>query len=417
MRATAGTEVVIDVLVFQRRAEGQTPSGRAWTNLARSPSMTARLTPATKARATHPCPTPSPMPRIRRRRAPAPRRGVVADQRVFCLSIPRWCSARTPSGAASTAPDCPTPAGRGPVPPPIESLLRRGAGPAALRHRHRRLTKPRLPDNDDDPAVSAGTAADGATIKEGSFFVGKGGRLMPDRERPAGRRSPSGTARAGRGSPLGRQDHPRLAADPRRHPRRAARPGRRPPLGARRRSGSASPIPASSATTARSTTPSSPRSPTPRPAKSGKSIAGPTSRISRMIRIAGWSPASRITTSRAGLARKGPIFRERVIAPPATPLITSAADALAVTLNEIGRVDLDHLADLLERDPDAALAATRHGRVPQSATPRRGKPPTPISPARCGPSSRLPKLPPRLTRNTSGTSWRCVRSSRRTSAV
>ena len=30
----------------------------------------------------------------------------------------------------------------------------------------------------------------------------------------------------------------------------------------------------------------------------------------------------------------GPIFRERVIAPPATPLITTAADALAVTLNE-----------------------------------------------------------------------------------
>ena len=57
-----------------------------------------------------------------------------------------------------------------------------------------------------------------------------------------------------------------------------------------------------------------------------------------------------------GLARKGPIFSERVIAPPVAPLITSAADALAVTLNETGRVDLDYLADLLERDPNAALA-------------------------------------------------------------
>lgn len=56
-----------------------------------------------------------------------------------------------------------------------------------------------------------------------------------------------------------------------------------------------------------------------------------------------------------GLARMGPIFRERVIAPPATPLITSAADALAVTLAATGRVDTDHLADLLERDPAAAL--------------------------------------------------------------
>jgi hypothetical protein len=33
MHATAGTEAVIDVLVFQRRAEGQAPSGPAWRNL------------------------------------------------------------------------------------------------------------------------------------------------------------------------------------------------------------------------------------------------------------------------------------------------------------------------------------------------------------------------------------------------
>src|SRR5206468_10596297 len=50
----------------------------------------------------------------------------------------------------------------------------------------------------------------------------------------------------------------------------------------------------------------------------------------------------------SGLARMGPIFRERVIAPPAAPLIATAADALAVTLNETGRVDVDHLAELLD---------------------------------------------------------------------
>jgi hypothetical protein len=33
MHATAGTEVVVDVLVFQRRSASQTPSGPAWTNL------------------------------------------------------------------------------------------------------------------------------------------------------------------------------------------------------------------------------------------------------------------------------------------------------------------------------------------------------------------------------------------------
>jgi N12 class adenine-specific DNA methylase len=58
----------------------------------------------------------------------------------------------------------------------------------------------------------------------------------------------------------------------------------------------------------------------------------------------------------SGLARMGPIFRERVIAPPAAPDIATAADALAVTLNETGRVDIDLLAGLLDRDPDTALA-------------------------------------------------------------
>jgi N12 class adenine-specific DNA methylase/adenine-specific DNA methylase len=49
-------------------------------------------------------------------------------------------------------------------------------------------------------------------------------------------------------------------------------------------------------------------------------------------------------------ARSGPIFTERVIAPPPPPIITSAADALAVVLNERGHVDADHIAELLHRD-------------------------------------------------------------------
>ncbi|TWI29559.1 N12 class adenine-specific DNA methylase [Mesorhizobium tianshanense] len=55
-------------------------------------------------------------------------------------------------------------------------------------------------------------------------------------------------------------------------------------------------------------------------------------------------------------ARPGPIFTERVISPPAPPVIASAADALAVVLNERGRVDLDHIAELLHRDPDDVAA-------------------------------------------------------------
>ncbi|MCA1867937.1 DEAD/DEAH box helicase family protein [Agrobacterium genomosp. 3] len=49
-------------------------------------------------------------------------------------------------------------------------------------------------------------------------------------------------------------------------------------------------------------------------------------------------------------AKPGPIFSERVIRPPAPPVITSAADALAVVLNEAGLVDIDHIAELLHCD-------------------------------------------------------------------
>ncbi|OPH81390.1 Eco57I restriction-modification methylase domain-containing protein [Nitrobacter vulgaris] len=55
-------------------------------------------------------------------------------------------------------------------------------------------------------------------------------------------------------------------------------------------------------------------------------------------------------------AKPGPLFTERVIAPPLAPVITSAADALAVVLNERGRVDIDHIAELLHRDTEDVVA-------------------------------------------------------------
>lgn len=54
-------------------------------------------------------------------------------------------------------------------------------------------------------------------------------------------------------------------------------------------------------------------------------------------------------------AKPGPIFTERVIAPPPAPIITSALDALAVVLNERGHVDLDHVAELLHRDVEEVI--------------------------------------------------------------
>ena len=57
-----------------------------------------------------------------------------------------------------------------------------------------------------------------------------------------------------------------------------------------------------------------------------------------------------------GVARQGPIFTERVLHPPVTPEVTSAADALAVALHETGVVDLDRVAELLGVTREAAIA-------------------------------------------------------------
>jgi N12 class adenine-specific DNA methylase/adenine-specific DNA methylase len=55
-------------------------------------------------------------------------------------------------------------------------------------------------------------------------------------------------------------------------------------------------------------------------------------------------------------AKPGPIFSQRVIAPPSPPAIASAPDALAVVLNERGHIDVDHIAELLHVTPEEAIA-------------------------------------------------------------
>ena len=55
-------------------------------------------------------------------------------------------------------------------------------------------------------------------------------------------------------------------------------------------------------------------------------------------------------------AKPGPVFTQRVIHPPAEPIITSAADALAVTLHERGHVDVPHVAELIGRSREDTLA-------------------------------------------------------------
>ena len=178
--------------------------------------------------------------------------------------------------------------------------------------------------------------------------------------------------RRGRGiTPAGGEDHPRPAADPRRGARRAARPGRRSALG--RGAGPAAHrlLRPSSATSGRSTTPSSPSTTDPETGEERE-----THRRPNLAPFADdpdcWLVASiEDYDLESGLARMGPIFRERVIAPPAAPLIATAADALAVTLNETGRVDLDHLAELLDRDPDDRPRPARRQRCSAIRAPKR----------------------------------------------
>ena len=98
MRATAGTEVVIDVLVFQRRAEGQAPGGAAWIDLveiARRASSAGDEPERRPGEARADAPEPDPSAHLRR--------GIVRSTRISPRT-PRWCWARTRCGAASTAP-------------------------------------------------------------------------------------------------------------------------------------------------------------------------------------------------------------------------------------------------------------------------------------------------------------------------
>ena len=116
-----------------------------------------------------------------------------------------------------------------------------------------------------------------------------------------------------------------------------------------------------------------------------------------------------------GKAKQGPVFSERVLHPPVTPIIESAADALAVALHEAGHVDLDRIAELLGRSRDETIAelATAFFLIPssQSKASKTGKPPTPISPGLSAPNSPPPSPPRRSMHAISATSKPFARSS------
>ena len=339
MRATAGTDVVVDILAFQRRAEGQATGGSPWLNLVEVSHGDRPGQPGTEVG------TPSDMASMEVNAPENP--GAIAVNEYFAahpeMVLGVHAQRRGIYGPQLTYTCRAVPDAR-----PLEERLAHALQrlPASI---YGPSPEPNLAEELDEPLVRAGTAADGATIKEGSYLVGKAGRLMqivggvPEpvaiREGKGGDGIPVKSAKIIRALlPIRDAVREVLRAQAANTPWAQAQVKLRVAYsGFIRYFGPIN-------HTVISVTAD---------AETGEERE--THRRPNLAPFADdpdcWLVASIESYDlETGLARKGPIFSERVIAPPAAPVITSAADALAVTLADTGRVDLEHLADLIERD-------------------------------------------------------------------
>jgi len=323
MRAAAGTDVVVDILVLQRRADGQAPGITKWIDLVAIPTQDGDTVEINEYFAAHPEMVLG---------EHALRRGIYGPDPAYT------CRPR-------------------PGDPPLVDLL-----DMALAELPTGIFTPTRPgpvkaaeEDEVSDAVRSGTAAEGAEIKEGSYFVGKSGRLMQVVDGAAvavavkQRREDEGiTAKAARIIrgliPIRDAVRDVLRAQMANHSWAEAQ--------IRLRVGYAAFVrhfgPISHTVITTTTDP-----------ETGE--ARETHRRPNLAPFADdpdcWLVASIEDYNRSsGLARMGAIFRERVVAPPASPLIASPADALAVTLDETGRVDPEYLAELLDCEPEEALA-------------------------------------------------------------
>jgi N12 class adenine-specific DNA methylase/adenine-specific DNA methylase len=351
LRATAGTQVVVDLLVFQRRAEGAAARSLAWVDLAE-----IALDHAAEAGASD---APTMAEDVEQKDVPetpgaAPPPATVAINRYFVehpeMVLGTHALRRGIHGPAPSY-TCLPRAGAA----PLEDLLDTALGRLPTGLFTPSPASAAADEEDDEPPVRPGTAADGATIKEGSYYVGRDGRLMQIidgrgvavaiRQGKAGAGIPASSAKIVRALlPIRDAIREVLRAQAADRPWAAAQIRLRTAYSGFVRYFGPINHTVVTVTTDKET--------------------GEERETHRRTNLAPFAddPDCWLVASienydlETGLARQGPIFRDRVIAPPAAPLIATAADALAVTLNERGRVDIDSIAELLEQDSEAALA-------------------------------------------------------------
>ena len=318
MKEAAGTEVVVDVLFFQRRPPGATPNGTAWDTL-------AEVLPAEDGEA------------------------ALHVNRYFAENAMQVLGTH----ARTSGPFGPTYTCRGET---------GGALAAALDRRTANLPSPMHPLTPAVPVVPrtaagrliVGTAAEGATVKEGSYLVldGELVQVLDGVPVPV-------QVRAGKGSEGIPAKHARIlhALLPVRDWTRAVLRAQEQnePWGAaqirlkvayntfKRNFG---PINLTSVST----------STDPRTGEERETVRRPN--LQPFLDDPDCWLVSSIESydEDTGAAKMGPIFTERVIHPPADRLVVTAADALAVTLHEVGCVDLDRMAELLGRTREQVVA-------------------------------------------------------------
>jgi len=320
MLAAAGTEVVVDVLFFQRRGAEQAPGGAAWSDL-------VEVLPAEDG---------EPALAVNRYFAERPHMVLGLHGRTT-----------SPFGVVYTCHYCPTVSPEADLGAALERLPAGIHAPSAAQD-----GKPAKPDA--APRVRVGTAAEGATVKEGSYLLLDGALMQVIDGVPQRVAVKSATVKEGIFA-----KHARiiLGLIPLRDAVRAvlrAQEANQPwgMLQGRLRSAyqlfvrQFGPVNLTNIST----------STDPKTGEVREAVRRPNLQPF-MDDPDVWLVSSvEQYDEDAGTAKMGPIFTERVIHPPCEPVITSAADALAVTLHEVGHVDLARVAEMLGRPREQVIA-------------------------------------------------------------